>query len=315
MRIPVPIAILSCVIATGSVWYFGSRDADFTTPPSAEENQEAKEQWKKENAPAPAASITSTDTQVKKQAPKAPKLVKPKRVKPPKPKRLPTGDLGVSPQLSEYGILANEGAPSMVQLAQELESQQAWQHALLAWERVLDTTKASPEEASMAHKAITRLKPKQPAWNPDPLGDITITLHAGATIKNKQALESALKQTADSIAQASGYILKVTFQTSIGKGTPPDTPRVPIAIWFTRSDGKRQGETPPLSFMAAPDDVETLTKQCKLGVYNLLRAHLAETTAFSPLPEADPDTPAELRLNSHITRFMWREFANSLNSN
>lgn len=313
MRIPVPIAIASCFLATGATWYFSTRHADFTTPPSESEKSLVEQQWKQEHTTPLARTPTRTDPpQV---AANAPQLIKPKRSKQSLPQLLPTGNLELSPKLTEYGTLGDQGAEAMIHLASTLEQRNARQHALLAWERVIDSTQATPEQIDQASQAIQRLSAELTPWNPDPTAAITITLHVGATLKSKTELVAALKSTAETIEQASGYVLQVKTLTAMGRGKPLERPRVPIAIWASRSgskSGEANGETPPLSFMATPDQEQELTKQCQSAVYKLVRSHLAETTAFSPLPEMTESDQADHLLRHRITRLMWREFANSL---
>lgn len=314
MRVPIPIAIVSCIIATGAVWYFSTRNQDFTTPPSSEALNHTATQWQQSNLQSPSSTPISTDSKNKKSTPSPSSPKRPQA--PPRPKLLPLGDLQQSPQLSEYGTLGTHGTAAIIQLAKELEHQEVQQRALLAWERVLDTTAPSEDEVQQASQAIKRLSAQLLPWNPDPTADITITLHAGATLKDSKLLEEALQTTATVICEASGFILEVKTQTSIGKGKPLKTPRVPIALWFTRSGtkaGSNTAEPPPLSFLADPAGLEgMLTNQCQAAVYALMRSHLAKATSYSNLPEYPAGVKPDELLRYHVTRLMWREFANSL---
>jgi len=319
MRVPIPIAITSCILATGLVWYFNTRDADFTTPPNEEQITSISEYWKQKNTPPPSSSPLSSDLQQKKEpTQKPPKLVqtpKPEAESKPEIPTLPLGDLRQSPGLSEYGNLGEKGAPAMIQLATTLESKGAKRRARLAWERVLDTCQPTPEEVSQASHAIQQLSAKQAPWNTDPNLDITLVLHAGASLNDKKALEEALKTTAKTITQASGQILQIKIQVSVGKPKSQKTPRIPVAIWFSRPNekpGETDAETPPLSFMADPSEEGMLTIQCQAGVYALLRAHLTEATSYTNLPEYPAGVKPDELLKYHVTRLMWREFAKSL---
>ncbi len=319
MRVPIPIAIGCCFIATGAMWYLSTRNADFTTAPSPAEQQQTAEQWKQKNIPPPSASPLSSDLQTKKATPDSntlsarPPLIKQPTPTPP-PKQLPLGDLKQSPQLSEYGTLGNHGSRSMIGLATELESKLANQRAWLAWERVLDTTQPDETQHKQATEAILRLSSELGPWNADPTSDITLTLHAGATLNNKAALEKALKTTAETISNASGHILKINTKITFGRGKPPETPRVPIAIWFSRSPQKSgsAGETLPFSFMTDPSEGAMLTSQCQRAVYSLLRAYLTDDTSYTPLPEPPAGVKPDHLLRHYVTRLTWREFANSL---
>ncbi len=301
------------------MWYFSTRNSDFTTPPSTTEKNQAAEQWKQKNITPLSTTPLSSDLKVKKATPDSSSLsARPKLIKeptpPPPPKRLPLGDLKQSPQLSEYGTLGEHGSPSMIQLATELESSQAKQRAWLAWERVLDTTEPDEHQLKQAPEAIQRLSSELGPWNTDPTSDITLTLHAGATLNDKAALEKALKTTAETISSASGHILKINTKITFGRGKQPETPRVPIAIWFSRAPQKSGSaqETLPFSFMTDPGEETMIARQCQSAVYSLLRAYLTDATSYTPLPEPPAGIKPNQLLHHYVTRLTWREFANSL---
>lgn len=312
MRVPVPIVILACLLALVLVWIAGTHDKDFTTPPTPGELVKIADDWEKSrpNIPPPKPIDPSL---LSDNEPSAPKKPTPPAPKP--PEKLPTGNLMHSPSLSEYGTLGDKGSATMVKLASHLETEGAYQRALLAWERVIDTTSPSDGDRKLAVTAIKRLKTSLPPWNPDPTANITLTLHAGATLKNSKPLKNALTEAAALLSEASGHVIKVNTKASIGKSRGIKTPRIPIAIWFSRpaaSSPDATAETPPISFMADPSQPAMLTSQIEAGVYALLRDHLASETNFSPLPEYPAGAKPDDLLKHHVTRLMWREFVNSL---
>ncbi|MCP5536706.1 MAG: hypothetical protein H7A51_10830 [Akkermansiaceae bacterium] len=312
MRIPIPIVIVACLLAIVVVWMIGTRNTDFTTPPTPQDLVEISRQWEESrpNIPPPkpinAGLLEDRDDTI----PQTP--VTPAR---PQPEKLPTGNLLHAPALSEYGTLGNKGGEAMVALATHLETKGELQRALLAWERVIDTSGPTDDERQLAVTAIKRLKSSLPPWNPDPAADLSLTLHAGATLRDKKALEDAMSTVADLISEASGNVVQVTTKTSIGNSRGLKTPRIPIAIWFSRpgtTDSGARAETPPISFMADPSEKEMLASQIEAGVYALLRAHMASETSFSPLPEYPAGVKPDDLLKHHITRLMWREFVKSM---
>lgn len=308
MRIPIPIAIIVCLLAAGVVWLIGTRDKDFTTPPTPARLVEISEKWEADrpNIPPPKpinARLLADGPANEPSVPSTPIQ--------PKEENLPAGNMNHSPSLAEYGNWGDKGGPAMVRLATNLETKGELVRALLAWERVIDTSDPSDSDRILAVTAIKRLHATLPPWNPDPSGVIALTLHAGATLKDKKALEDALVTAADLVSEASGHVLQVSTKASIGKSRGIRTPRIPIAIWFSRP-GETPAETPPISFMADPSQKDMLAIQVEAGVYALLRAHLARETSFSPLPEYPAGVKPDELLKYHVTRLMWREFVNSM---
>jgi len=316
MRLPIPVVIPTILITVVTALYLTTRNRDFSTPPTPKKLGEIKQEWKEVNTPQAISQEKAAENkklalaQAKAQASKATKPTPP-----PAPPAIPLGDLGRAPRLSEYGSFGNQGTASMIQLAQELEKKEAQQRALLAWERVLDTSTPSKNEVKQAGQAIQTLKPLLPPWNPDPNSDITITLHAGANTTEEEALKQALQKTADLISEASGYIITVKTQLTIAKGKAANTPRTPIAIWFSHTPKEKEtktAETPPLSFLADPSQETMLANQFQAAVYALLSNHLTKHTSYSKLPEYPAGVTPEELLKFYVTRLMWREFSNTL---
>lgn len=310
-RIPTLVVILCCVTALGITWYAGTRDKDFVATPTPEELILTAKEWEQNrpNIPPPQPinkeipNTPSAQTQATPDSPAKQEIIS-----------LPTGNLLHSPALSEYGTEGDKGAEAMVQLATLLETKGELQRALLAWERVIDTSNPNDKERTSAATAIKRLKPSLSPWNPDPKADRTIRLHAGATLKNDDVLISAMKQAAEAINEASGFILRVETKASIGKAREVRTPRIPVAIWFSSQSGETANlaETPPISFMADPEQEKMLVAQIEAGIYALVRTHLSTNTSYSPLPEYPEGAKPQDLLHLHITRLMWREFASSM---
>lgn len=308
MRVPIPIAILCCLTAVGLTWYFSTRHMDFTTVPTAEKLTQVKEKWEESrpNIPPPQpinAELLADKPAIVPQTPDQPTSEQ--------GNTLSLGNLAHAPGLDEYGVYSDEDTQKLIALATELETKGALQRALLAWERILDLSHPDEAQQKTAATAVKRLKDNLPPWNPDPTASIHLTLQAGAAIKDKKLLESSLKQAADLITESSGQIIVVDIKATIGKGSSVKTPRIPVAIWFSRH-GNHAGETPPISFMTDPKKPKKLTKQIYAGAYALLKSQLARETQFSPLPEASKTNPTEELLRYYVTRFMWREFALSL---
>lgn len=312
MRVPVYVTVPACIAVALLVWFIGARDKDFVTPPTPERLAEIAAEWKKDqpNIPPPKPIDAALLAEPEQAAPKTPA-----ESAAPRENTIPTGDLMVAPALSEYGSYGGEGAEAMIRLATLLETKAEYQRALLAWERVIDTTAPNESQRQQAVRAVQRLRNALPPWNPDPSEDIALTLHAGATLKDKEVLTSALEAVAALVTEASGNVVRVDTKASFGKNRGVKTPRIPVAIWFSRparEPGGTAAETPPISFMADPKQPDALAKQVAAGVYALLRTHLASETSFSPLPEYPAGEQPEHVLKHHVTRLMWREFVKSM---
>jgi len=312
MRVPIYFSIPACILVAILAWWLGARDKEFMNSPTPERIVEISDEWEKSrpNIPPPKpinAALLADPTPIVPKSPSGPKDDE--------EKMLPTGDLLQAPSLSEYGTLGDKGAEAMIQLATFLETKAEYQRALLAWERVIDTSAPNAEQRNLAVRAIQRLRNTMPPWNPDPKADISLTLHAGATLKDKKILIAALEAAAAVITDASGNVLIVKTKASFGKSSGIKTPRIPVAIWFSRPPSQKDGpipETPPISFMADPKQPEVLSKQVAAGVYSLLRTHLTSETSFSPLPEYPDGVQPNDLLKHHVTRLMWREFVNGM---
>lgn len=313
MRVPFFISIPACILVGLLVFWLGSRDKDFMTPPTPERLTAISEEWEtsQPNIPPPkpvdANLLADPTSATPKQVDEAPSL---------EPvKTLPPGDFSQAPSLAEYGAYGDKGADELIKLATFLETEAQYQRALLAWERVLDTCTPNSEQRELTVRSIQRLRKALPPWNPDPLADIQVTLHAGATLKNQKVLTSAMESVAGLITEASNHVLKVDTKISFGKASSIKTPRVPVAVWFSRPTGRANDSTPetsPISFMIDPEQPQALNYQIAAAVYALLKTNLAEETSFAPLPEYPAEVQPNELLKYHVTRLMWREFVKSI---
>ena len=315
MRVPTPIVIIICLLVATITWLIGTHRLDFTKAPTPEELVEISENWEEGR---PHATHKQNGARPAPHHPLESDTGKPDHTEATPSPPLPVPDFALQPSLGEFGTLSNQDAALLARLANHLESSSHTQHALLAWERIIDTSNPTMQQRLDTAKAIKRLKTVLPPWNSDPANEISIILHAGANLQETDDLEKALENSAELISQASGNILHVRKKTSFGKIRNPKTTVTPVAIWFSRpgeSDQEPMVETIPISFMVNSMEPELFAEQTAAGVYSLLRSHLNEKTGFTPLPEIsqlpEDTTPNEL-LTQHITRLMWREFANSI---
>lgn len=302
MRVPIPAVIFLIFAVVGGMWLHGTREKDFTTPPSPEKLREIR--TRVESSFPQTAKVDDAIS-----APPAP-IVPPQPVvpePPPKPE-LDLGDLAALPTLTQYGDRSPQGAPHLMELAGVLEEKGQFQRALLAWERVLDLTNPDENQSKAAVSAIRRLRPTLPDWNTDPAKTITITLHAGAGKKMAKTLTPVLQQAARDIEKASAGMLKVTTVVTAGKSDSKSPS--PVALWLA-GPTKKTVSTEVMSFTTeAPN---ALHAEVMKTLFQLVRSFLSQTTSYTaPAALADQENPQDA-LTFRITRLCWNEFATSLN--
>ena len=212
MRIPIPTVITLSVIVTLASWFIGTRKMDFAKAPTPEEFVQIAKQWE-DGKPHITPLKKSKRQLAKTSADNSDQTLNHGLRK--KPDQFPEIDFDRSPLLSEHGVLQDKGAGYLSRFAGHLESMGQAKHALLAWERVIDTTSPDKDERKQALSAIKRLKSSQPPWNPDPSSGIQLTLQAGASVNDAQVLKRALEITAQNMSAASGGVVQVSVKLSL----------------------------------------------------------------------------------------------------
>ncbi len=296
LRIPILVVIPLALAVVLGTWWVGTRQMDFMKEPTAEQLAEIRVQA--------GASATAPD---EKSNASAQDLETPPPPPEPPQREIDLGDLSHPPKLQDYAERAQQGAESLIILAGALEEKAEFQRALLAWERVLDCTKADAPQAEAAIAAIHRLRPTLPDWPGPP---IQITLNAGTGKKLAKPLTTALEAAARDLERASAGIVKVKTSVTPGKAASSAKGATPVALWFEGA-AKQSTSTDVLSFTV--DGPEKLPEELRKAVFALLRARLVSGTAFTPpAPLADGES-ALAALHDRVTRVSWNEFAAGLN--
>ena len=300
MRVPLPIALLLALAVVGGVWWYGTHDADFLTPPPAAKLAQIRS---KVELSLPPADHPNDDA-----------VSVPHEIKPPPPVETPgptieLGDLHRPPTLHEYADLAPKGTAHLIDLAMLLETAGETQRALLAWERVLDRGKPDESQANAAITAIKRLRPITPDWNTDPAKTLAIVLHAGTAKKTAKILKPILDEAARELERASAGILKVTANVTAGKDNPKTKGPATIALWLA-GPAKNARSTEVLSFTLAPPG--SLRDEVRNTVFSIVRSHQGPAGSQPPPAAADGGNPAD-PLNSQVTRLCWLELGTMLN--
>jgi hypothetical protein len=298
VRIPIPVVILLVLAVVGGVWWGNTRNIDFMTPPSEARLSQVRARVE--------ASFPRPEV-VEEAVPVVEEPEPPPVVEPPKPP-VDLGDLTAAPRLQDYGERSPQGATPLMELAAALEEKGEFQRALLAWERVLDLTKADDNQAATALSAIRRLRPTLPDWNAKPETAIAMTLHAGTGKKLAKSLAPILEEAARDLEKASAGIVKVKSQVTTGKTSAKGA--TPVALWFAGPD-RKSVSTEVLSFTIEKPDA--LRDEVMKTIYELIRTHLARTTAYTPPAVPAEGEPVRDALGTRITRLSWSEFATGLN--
>ncbi len=303
VRIPIPLVLILCFAVVAGGWWYGTRNTDFLTPPSA--TQLADVRMRVESSIPPAGQPEDAVSAPSKEKTTRPPVVRKK----PKPV-ISADDFSRPPSLGEYADLAPKGADYLAELAALLENEGQFQRALLAWERVIDSAKPDDSLAATASSAIRRLRPTLPDWNTDPSQAIPITLQAGTGKTTASLLAPVLEQAARELEQASAGILKVTATVTAGKGELTASGPPPVAIWLS-GPTKNTRSTEVLSFTV--NSTETLPEETRKTLFRILRGYLAREVSQTPPRAIGADTSTLDALNSHISRRSWQELGNMLN--
>ena len=296
------MVLLLSFSVVGGVWWYGTRKADFLTPPG---NAKLADDRARVEASLPQPDHPENSVAV----PVAPPDPLPSpAVEDPKPP-LVLGDFSTPPSLQEYAEYAPKGAGHLMDLAVMLEAEGEPQRTLLAWERVLDAGKADEAQTAAAITAIKRLRPTLPLWNTDRSKAIAITLHAGTGKKNAKALTPILEETARELEHASAGILKVTATVTPGRDNLSAKTPSPVALWLT-GPGKSAVSTPVRSFTVGSQ--KTWHDDLLKTSFLLVSGYLAHESSQSPPGMAPGDKPLDA-LTFQITRFQWQELGTLLN--
>ncbi len=293
MRVPISIVIPLCAITVAATWWHGTRNYDFLTPPP-----DAK-------LAAIRARVGTTIPQPDQPADAVSSPIISARPLEPNPATGTNATQG-PPDLDEYREYAQEGARYFIDLAVLLESQGQSQRALLAWERVLDSTKPTPNEARAAFKAIRNLRSSLPEWHSSPS---RITLHAGTSATTAQSLAPAIAAIAGEIENAADGLLQITPMINSASGDSPAPGPAPVALWLS---GPLETSDSTDVFSITIDPAQQAETSIRKTAYQLIRSYLKRSTDLHPpipIPESEDGKNA---FTTRVTRLTWRAFGNRL---
>ena len=303
MRIPWYFAALLSLAVFCTVLWLGARKKDFITAPSDQEVSESLRQWKiKHPALPPRERALPIAEPVKAGASAEPTPA------------IPHGNLINQPALdhySEHRDLATSA--SYIQLATQLQSKGANTHALLAWERAIDTTDATPQQTAQTHTAILQLRKSLPAWNVDSSQNFDMVLNIHTPESWKAPVSGLLGELSGDIASAASLIVAPQVLIKGIKqrdGFPPP----PVRIWLS-STGKEGKMTPLFTFHPKAEDTATaqsIKEQLYMAIFRTISAQLDSVEGIMPPAAITPQDSSSVALTTHLTRLHWKKLTNSL---
>ena len=300
MRVPIPVVIFLVLAVVGGIWWKNTRHMDFLTPPSAARLEEIRVEIESSLPRTEQAGDAISVPVMVKEAPPPVEEAKP---------AIDLGDLTTPPTLRNYAELAPKGSAYLIELAAGLEEKGEFQRALLAWERVIDSTQADDRQAAAAISSIKRLRPTLPDWNAQPEAAIPVMLHAGTSKKFAATLAPILEGVARDLGMASSGTVKVTTKVTVGKtGSRVKGPTL-VALWLAGPDPK-SASTEVLSFTV--DSPDSLRQDILKNVFLLVRSHLGRAATYTPPAGlAGGENPLSA-LDFRVSRLCWSEFASAL---
>ena len=306
VKIPWYVYLPLVLLTMGVIWWQGTRQKEFLAAPDETTliriRQETSDELKATVSIAPEQPVRAIKVKPKK-------LVLPDAEPAPQAVLKPEdfGDLTVSPALDCYRSLAARGASVMTDLATQLELRGETQRALLAWERVIDSTDADTAQQEIARKAIQRLRNETPIWNVDPTSSTTAALHVSCDRERGKALESILPQIIAIMNRAGSGLIDIELKLQTSPKAASGTPPKPVALWISGTTNYASlSKTISIPLTNASADEQT--RQLLAAVYKLLRESLNGRQDLRPLADPQGHDPAVL-LESAVTRRAWEALA------
>lgn len=288
--VPLKFAIPLLIILPLMIWFWGTRKYDFMTPRVIPESE------LRPDFASPVNGDLANSLQPNEQ--EAP---------PPKPAPIPDldpGDFQVSPSLAEYRAYAEDGTPALLKLAQGLQNGGHIQRAVLAYERIIDSTPPISLEREPAEQALASLKVSLPRWNVDPEASIPLTLNL-LSARNEESLQPSLAALSELVTTSSGGLCQPVFVLKSAPQPSIELPALPIAFWLTVDGEDPEVPSLPVVTLAPASDAE-LDRDLNLALYRLLARRVQENRNLTPIPVLQEWEDPEVALVSKITRLSWQ---------
>ena len=214
------------------------------------------------------------------------------------------------PRLDEFADIARDDPGKLPALAAEYENRGDFPRALLAYERIVDSTALTGDVLASSLQAVRRLRAKLPPWDARPDGARVLTLHAGTAENNAARIEPVIARLAAEISRASHGILSVQPLIHRGPARPHGDLPPPVAVWIGGAD--HDSPTTLVRSIALEGEDESwadIGRSC----FELIAEDLAKKSRLRvPLPAATDD--AAIFFSDRVTRLAWETIGSSLNA-
>ena len=296
MRVSLPICIASCLLVVVLSWWLSTRSRDFMVTPDQAELERIRLAAAQTNPTAQGmGDALSPSSSGQDQAPIP--VILPEHV-------------ANAPQLDDYLNEAKHGPDYLVDLAELLKKDHP-ERALSCWERILDSSKAGNKKRLEAAEQVATLKKSIIPWNDKPENGIIVIIQAGTGPTTAALLEPILEQVGSELQKASSGIITFETKVSAGEEDIADEGMAPVALWMS-GPTESSASTDILSFTTPVDSMDGLDARVKRSIYRIIRLHLKGVDNIQPLPKLVGQNSPDKLLEGHITRMVWKWFAESL---
>lgn len=300
MRYPLSITVPSCLVVISLSWWLGTRHKNFMQPPDAATLEQIRIRAQ-QAFPVPYQADDAVSSPADSRSPGSTQD---------RPISLRPEELTRPPTLADFRNHAKAGTQRLIELAQSLERSGDPQRALIAWERVIDSTKPDEAQAKAAIQRIQILRQQLPVWNPNPEDATPIVLHAGTGARTAKQIQSLLEESARNLEIASSGILKVNAEIAAGVDDLAASGSTPVALWLSGpGEATRSTYIGSISVDANGKPDEDLNH----SLFRILRGYVDRELALTPPIAPENSVSIADAFKHHITRHAWQELGKTLN--
>jgi hypothetical protein len=312
VRVPLPLAILLLLAVPLGTWFARTRKMDFLTPPSAETLEITRQRGltmlprMAVQLPAPPPALRPIDS-------RPPRSI---QTRPPSPSAVENRN----PALDTFCSSAAKGSRHLIELSTLLQSMGDNRHALLAWERVIDSTKPEKTHMTAALVMVERLRKVLPPWSASNR-PVPVVIHLSCTHTVEDRLRPLAEPLAKDLIQASHGVLAATTELTVlpppgsyksksGRTIRKKSPTPAISVWLS-GPGAETRSTPMVSFN--PTSIRNLHDQLQRTLFRIAGKSIAAEKGKVELTTPPNDEPPLDSLSHRVTRLRWLQLGRAIN--